>query len=178
MVILETERLFLRHFHIGDAEAMNAVFCDTEVMRFGDGVQTLQWVREWVRTCSYTYEKWGFGPWAVGEKSSSNTIGYCGLFCFDDVLGKPEVEIGYRLARAHWGNGYATEAVCAVRDYAFEMLGLSRLIAMIDPGNVASVRVAEKAGLRYEQDVMFAGYDHPDRVYVVERKVIAQGVKF
>ena len=74
------------------------------------------------------------------------------------VNGRPEVEIGYRLARAWWGRGYATEAVLAARDYAFDTLGLSRLIALIDPANAASIRVARKAGMHYETDVMMPGY--------------------
>lgn len=169
MLIAETTRLVLRHFHIFDDQAMDAVFGDALVMRFGDGVQTKAWVRDWLRRCLENYQKWGFGPWAVVEKRSRDVIGYCGLFYFADVGGQPEVEIGYRLARAHWGRGYATEAVAAVRDYGFTTLCLPRLIAMIDPGNVASIRVAEKVGMRYEKDVMFDGYDHPDHVYALAR---------
>ena len=168
MVILETDRLILRHFHILDAEAMGYVFGDAEVMRFGPGVQTAQWIHDWLVGCLENYyQKWGFGPWAVVEKNSGQAIGYCGLFYFPDVGGQPAVEIGYRLARSVWGQGYATEAVLAVRDYGFNVLGLPRLIAMIDPANAASIRVAAKAGMRYEKDVMFEGYTHPDQVFTI-----------
>lgn len=145
------------------------VYGDPEVMRFGDGPQTPEWVRDWIRRALACYEQRGYGPWAVIEKHSGELIGYCGLFFYPDINGRPEIEIGYRLARAWWGRGYATEAVTAVRDFAFDTLGLSRLVALIDPANVASVRVAEKAGMRHEADVMLVGYDHPDRVYVVRR---------
>ena len=171
MVILETERLVLRHFRISDIEAMNRVFGDAEVMRFGDGVQTAQWVEDWLCRCIESYEqKLGIAPWAVVVKGSPEAIGYCGLIHVPDVSGQPETEIGYRLARLFWGHGYATEAVCAVRDYAFATLGLQRLISMIDPHNLASIRVAEKAGMRYEKDVMFEGYSHPDHVYSIQRQ--------
>ncbi len=170
MVILETERLVLRHFHRFDDQAMYRVFGDAEVMRYGDGVQTETWVRAWLQKClEKDYPEWGFGPWAVVEKQRRETIGYCGLFYFPDVCGQPEIEIGYRLARTFWGQGYATEAVLAVRDYGLNILCLPRLIAMIDPHNTASIRVAEKAGMRAEKDVMFEGYTHPDRVYVIAR---------
>ena len=96
-------------------------------------------------------------------------MGYCGLFFFPDIDGQAEVEIGYRLARAVWGKGYATEAAQAVRNFAFTTLDIKRLIAMIDPSNIASIRVAKKIGMHYEKDVMFEGYDHPDHVYVVTR---------
>ncbi len=76
--------------------------------------------------------------------------------------------LGYRLARATWGQGYASEAVTATLNYGFNVLGLRRIVATIDPNNVASVRVAQKAGMVYEQNVMYEGYTHPDHVYVLE----------
>jgi [ribosomal protein S5]-alanine N-acetyltransferase len=169
MFILETQRLFLRHFHILDSEPMCRVFSDPEVMRFGDGVQTEEWVRDWLRTCLQRYyATWGFGPYAVVERRTKDVIGYCGLFFFPDAGGQPEIEIGYRFSRASWGHGYATEAATAVRDFAFGTLGIKRLIAMIDPANTSSVRVAQKLGMRYEKEVMFEGYTHPDHIYVVD----------
>ena len=168
--IAVTERLALRHFHILDAKPMYRVFGDPEVMHFGDGVQTTEWVDTWIRTCLERYfQTWGFGPYAVVERQSQAVIGYCGLFFFPDINGQPEVEIGYRLARSAWGRGYATEAAQAVRDFAFGCLGLQRLIAIIDPSNTASIRVAEKIGMRFETELMLEGYTHPDHVYVVAR---------
>lgn len=170
MFLLTTERLFLRQFHVLDADSLVHIFGDPEVMRFGDGVQTKEWIQAWINTCLERYhETWGFGPYAVVEKPNRNVIGYCGLFFFPDVNGKPEVEVGYRLRRSAWGQGYATESVTAVRDYAFNTLGIQRLIAIIDPANIASIRVAEKVGMNYEQDVMLEGYAHPDRVYAITR---------
>jgi hypothetical protein len=171
MVIAETEQLILRHFHIADNDAMDCVFGDAEVMYYGRGVQTREWVRAWLRGCLEDYhQKWGFGLWAVVEKSSRDVIGFCGLTHFPDVGGQPETEIGYRLARAHWGRGYATDAARAVRDYSFGTLNLRRLISIIHPHNVASIRVAEKTGLTYEKDVMLEGYTRPDRVYAITRE--------
>src|SRR5688500_18433920 len=113
---------------------MYLIFGDPEVMRYGDGVQTKEWVDAWLRTClERYYQTWGFGPYAVVEKRSQHLIGYCGLFYFPDINGRPEVEIGYRLARSARVRGYATEAAVAVRDYAFTILGIKRLIAIIDP---------------------------------------------
>jgi hypothetical protein len=166
--IATTERLSLRHFHILDRDPMYRIFGDPEVMRFGDGVQTMEWIENWLRAClERYYQTWGFGPYAVVETLSQEVIGYCGLFFFPDINGKPEVEIGYRLVHSAWGRGYATEAASAVRDFAFRALGIKRLIAIIDPANSASIHVAEKIGMRYEQDVMLEGYTHPDHVYVI-----------
>jgi len=167
MFKLKTERLLLRHFQTTDDEPMYRVFCDPEVMRFSDGVKSKEWVQGWLQTCLERYEAWGFGPYAIVEQRNQVVIGYCGLFFFPDLDGQPETEIGYRLAGSAWGQGYATEAAKAVRDFAFETLSVKRLIAMIDPSNVASIRVAEKIGMHYQKDVMLEGYDHPDHVYVI-----------
>lgn len=169
MKILETSRLLLRCFEETDAAALMQVFGNEEVMRFGPGIQTEQWVLDWLHKSLENYEKLGYGPWATVEKATGETIGYCGLFYFPDINGQPEVEIGYRLARPYWAKGYATEAVAAVRDYGLNVLSLPRLIAIIDPSNVASIRVAEKAGMHYEADVMLDGYTYPDHVYMIAK---------
>lgn len=151
-----------------DLNAMYTVFSDAEVMSFGDGPQTLEWVQGWLVLHMEDYTRLGYGPYAVVEREDDQVIGYCGLFHFPDINGQPEVEIGYRLARSRWGLGYATEAAQAVRDHAFKDLSLKRLVALIDPGNLASIHVAEKIGMHYEADVMLEGYTHPDHVYVIE----------
>jgi RimJ/RimL family protein N-acetyltransferase len=75
MVIAETERLILRHFDIIDGDAMDRVFGDADVMHFGRGIQTPQWVREWLRRCLENYQKSGYGLWAVVEKNCAEAIG-------------------------------------------------------------------------------------------------------
>ncbi|CUS03862.2 Acetyltransferase [Candidatus Promineifilum breve] len=169
MVVTKSKRLFLRFLTYSDQITLTLLFADPDVMRFGDGPRSPEWVQDWLRHTLDSYARRGYGPWAVVEKASGETIGYCGLFHYPDVNGRAEIEIGYRLARACWGQGYATEAVMAARDYAFNALGLTRLIALIDPANVASLRVATKAGLRHEADALLPGYTYPDRVYVIER---------
>ncbi len=155
---------------------MNRVFGDPNVMRFGPGVQTTEWVRDWIRELvEEVYPTRGYGPWAVVERTQGKVIGYCGLFHFKDLGGQPEIEVGYRLERSHWGLGYATEAVRGVRDYAFSKLDITRLVALIDPQNGASIRVAEKAGMRYEKAVMLEGYTHPDHLYVISRLQLTDG---
>jgi RimJ/RimL family protein N-acetyltransferase len=169
MIVAETQRLRLRHFVDSDVDAMARVFGDPEVMRFGRSVQTREWVRGWLARCADSYARRDYGLWAAEERQVGEVIGYCGLTYFPDINGRPEIEIGYRLARSFWGRGYATEAARAVRDHAFAALGLRRLIALVDPDNIGSIRVAEKLGMRHEADAMLEGYTHPDRVYAIER---------
>lgn len=176
MLIARTQRLVLRHLHTGDGDAMHRIFGDREVMRFGDGTKTPEQVQLWInRWIDDLYHRWGFGMWVLVRQSDERTIGYCGLSRLPDRVGPNETEIGFRLARPFWGKGFASEAVAAARDYAWTELSLPKLVAFIDPSNVASIRVIEKAGFEYERDVMLDGYDHPDRVYSVVRPVAAEG---
>lgn len=170
-MIAQTERLILREFELSDTEPLGAVFGDAEVMQYSnigvrDAEGVRQWLREWIEV---RYPAWGFGMWAVVEKNRGEVLGYCGLTRFEDRCVQGETEMGYRLARAHWGRGYATEAAGAVRDYGLNVLGLLKIVASIDPSNAASIRVAEKIGMRYEREMMLEGWTHPDRVYAISR---------
>ena len=166
--VLETQRLLLRHFVVEDASAIEAVFCDPAVMRYSDGVESPEWVQEWLTNMIHKcYPKWGFGAWAIEEKSARDVIGYCGLSRFPSRCGPDEAELGFRLVRNHWGCGYATEAALPTCDLGLRVLGLSRIVAIIDPDNIASVHVAQKVGMRYRREIMFDGYTHPDHLYVI-----------
>ena len=165
--ILETKRLLLRRFNPQDAKAMEGIFCDPKVMYYGD-VESPEWVHGWLkRMIEEHYPTWGFGMWAVEEREPGEVIGYCGLSRFPGRCGPDEAEIGCRLLRNRWGKGFATEAALSTCAHGLKSLGLSRIHAIIDPGNTASVRIAQRLGMRYESEIMFDGYTHPDHVYVL-----------
>lgn len=164
MIVGATQRLVLREFRESDLDPMMDVFGDPEVMEFGEGPQSTEWTRSWIARTINNYSR-GFGLWAVALRDTERPLGYCGLSYFDDINGQAEYELGYRLAKMSWGSGLATEAASAVRDIAFGKLNIKRLIALIDPENSRSIRVAEKLGMAYTDDVMLPGYSHPDRVY-------------
>lgn len=169
MTITRTDRLLLRHVNRDDLDAFAALFADPEVMQFSTGVKSREYALRWIEGCLQDYQpdRWGFGLWAVVLKSTGQVIGFCGLTQFDDVDGKPEVEVGYRLARPYWGKGLATEAALAVRDYAFSHLGMRRLISLIEADNAPSVHVAEKMGMAMEKVITM--WDKPVCVYVTTR---------
>lgn len=166
--MLETKRLILRLVRIDDSTDLMKVFGDKEVMKFSDDgkPQDAEWVRRWIDKAISDYERTGYGVMAVIEKEKNQTIGYCGLFSYDDIDSQSEIEVGYRLARDFWGKGYATEAVQKILKYAHSDLGAARVVAMVDPQNIASKKVAEKTGMTYEKDIMMPGYDHPDLLFV------------
>ncbi|MEM7257531.1 MAG: GNAT family N-acetyltransferase [Pseudomonadota bacterium] len=167
--IIETERLRLRSFALSDYEALCVLFADSEVMKSSmSGTKTSEEVSAWLIE---QVERRGDGIelQAVERKDSTCVIGYCGLSEFSNTDGKVEIQIGYRLIRQYWGNGYATEAAGVVRDFAFTVLSVNRLVALIEPINVRSIAVARKIGMVYEKEVLLEGYDHPDHLYSVCR---------
>ena len=116
MLISETQRLLIRQFQRTDNEALLQILGDPEVMEFSSGVRDTLGVEEWRQDCLANYIHWGYGLWAIVEKSTSEVIGYWGLTLIPDLEGQAEIEIGYRLARIFWSHGYATEAALVVKE--------------------------------------------------------------
>ncbi|MGI9435579.1 MAG: GNAT family N-acetyltransferase, partial [Geminicoccaceae bacterium] len=109
----------------------------------------------------------GLGYRAVVERSTDHVTGYIGLVHDPARCASTEAEVGFRLSRRYWGRGYATEVGAAVLSYGMSTLQWPRIIAIIDPENGGSVRVAEKMGMMFERAIMFDGYDHPDHLYAI-----------
>lgn len=174
MIVTETDRLHLRHFCMDDLDVVSRILSDPEVMHYSTGLYSVEQTRRWIEGCleDYTPERWGFGLWGVIVKETGELIGYCGLTQFDDIDGRPEVEIGYRLARSHWGQGIATEAALATRDYAFSHLGIDRLISLIEEKNIASVRVSEKIGMVREKEIIKWG--RPVWIYAIHKHEVGR----
>ncbi|MEG5263974.1 GNAT family N-acetyltransferase [Pseudomonas sp. JDS28PS106] len=146
---LMTPRLVIRHFQDTDVPALARILGDAQVMRYSvRGVMDERAVGEFVHNCIECYHADGFGPMAVIDSASGNLIGFCGLNA-EQVDGAREVEIGYRLDTVCWGRGLATEAVRAVLGYGFETLAIDSIIAIVQPDNVASVKVLHKNGFRH-----------------------------
>ena len=118
--------------------------------------------RGWIEWNLRNYSEHGFGLWAVIHKENACLIGDCGL-TIQQVDGVGELEIGYHIMRSYWGQGLATEGAIACRDYAFDDLRRQRVISWMQPGNLASRRIAEKVGMRLENEAM----DSHGRVAVV-----------
>lgn len=152
-MILETERLAMRHFEPGDFDALAALYGDPEVRRyFPEGTLSDAETRaelEWYLHGHPDHPE--LGLWATILKDSDQFIGRCGLLPWT-IDGQEEIEIAYMITKSCWGQGLGTEAAQGIRDYAFEQLGLKRLICLIDGQNRASIRVAEKIGMTFEKE--------------------------
>ncbi len=153
-MILETQRLTLRRQVAADVDALDALYRDPEVRRYihdapttrAETVEEIEWF-----TAGHP-EHPELGLWATIDKASGRFIGRCGLLPWR-IEDRDEVEVAYLLKRECWGQGLATEVASAIRDYAFEALGISRLIVLVDPANGASIRVAQKIGMHLEQEL-------------------------
>jgi ribosomal-protein-alanine N-acetyltransferase len=158
-VILETELLILRKHVPGDADALEAVLGDPVAMEFYPAALDRRGVEEWITRNVERYARDGFGKWAMVVKSSGEVGGSCGC-ALQEVEGRSEIEVGYNVRRDLWGKGYGTEAARACTDYAFAKLGAGRVISMIRPENLRSIRVAEKNGMVRVKTIFWRGYDH------------------
>lgn len=140
---------------------------DPEVMRYiGDG-RVLDTGQSW-REAATHIGHWalrGYGQWALERREDGASIGRAGLW---NPPGWPGLEVGWKLARHAWGQGYATEAGGAAIEWAWGNLDAQRLISLIQPANAASIRVAERLGMKRlrestlsGQDVVIFGIDRP-----------------
>jgi len=175
---LETDRLILRRFTDADVDALVELDSDPEVTRYLTGARP---VRENVAgetlpvMLRYYDDHPGFGTWAAIERASGDFIGWFHLRPAHEAGRDDEPELGYRLRRASWGRGYATEGGRALVDKAFTDLGARRVFAQTMAVNLGSRRVMEKAGLRQVRTFRgtwperLPGDEHGDVEYAITR---------
>jgi ribosomal-protein-alanine N-acetyltransferase len=149
---LETERLILRPMLETDIDALHLIFTDPIVMAsFGGELLNREQMQRWLQRNLDHQNQYGYGLFSVILKESGELIGDCGLEQME-VEGVQVAELGYDFRSDYWNQGYATEAACVVRDYAFNILKLPQLISLIRVGNLASKRVAEKVGMAFASE--------------------------
>ena len=151
---IETERLSIRPFvPAEDAAVMTTVYCDPEVMRYipGGVLAGEDAVRSHLERYEREHAERGFGFWAIVERAGGYLIGDVG-FGVLELTG--DVELGWTLARDRWVNGFATEAATACLAAGFAHLDVPRIVAVVDAGNEASMRVARRIGMRLEDEVL------------------------
>jgi RimJ/RimL family protein N-acetyltransferase len=154
---LRTERLLLRAWRPEDREPFAAMNADPAVMQHYLSTRSREESDARVGEIEQEFAERGFGKWAVeipGEARFAGLIGLCGVHFKASFT--PCVEIGWRLARAFWGRGYATEGARAALAFGFERLRMEEIVSFTVPGNLRSIRVMEKIGMRYSEE-----FEHP-----------------
>jgi ribosomal-protein-alanine N-acetyltransferase len=162
---LVTPRLRLEPIRPRDVDALHALLVDPHVRRYlcDDEIFDRDRVAGFVELSERLFEEHGAGLWAVREHGDARCLaGIAGYFWFHEGL-----ELLYALEPAHWGMGYATEATAASIGFGFDRLAFDRIVASTDAGNVASVDVLERVGMRLDRREVVDGLD--TIFYVVER---------
>ena len=148
---LESARLTLELFSTDDLDFLFELHSDEQVMRYIHApLEKKEDAQPFLDKClRFNNESNGLGIWKARLKESSDHIGW---FCLKPLDNTPHIEIGYRLARKYWGQGYGTEMSSALVTYGFQKLALNRIVGITRIYNVASRRVLEKCNL------VFSGY--------------------
>lgn len=171
MTEIQTPRLLLRRWNDDDLAPMAEINADPEVMRWiadgsvrdpGQTAQSIElWEEEW--------DEEGFGLFAVELLASGELIGFTGLSVprfLPEVL--PAVEIGWRLGRQYWGQGYASEAAHAALEFALQDRGLDRVVSISTVGNDASENVMRKLGMVLERETVHPRYGRRLHVHAID----------
>ncbi len=159
MIILSTERLVLRQLTPDDAEFMYQLLNDPSfIANIGDrNIRTLDDAGAYIASGPLaSYAKNGFGLYLMVLRETEEPVGICGLIRRE---GLEDVDIGYALLPKYWSRGYALEAARAMKAYASDVIGLKRIVAIVDPANKPSIRVLEKIGLQYEKMIRLSADD-------------------
>jgi RimJ/RimL family protein N-acetyltransferase len=159
-VVLQTERLVLRPWRDEDLAPFAALNADPRVREYFPTCLTRVESDASVAKIRAAFDARGYGLWAVEVTGGAPFVGFIGLAepAFTAPF-TPCVEIGWRLAHAAWGCGYATEGARAALAFAFDRLGLAEIVSMTTPGNARSRHVMEKLGMRRDPADDF---DHPN----------------
>ncbi|MDE7217237.1 MAG: GNAT family N-acetyltransferase, partial [Helicobacter sp.] len=153
--ILATPRTILREYTQKDFKTLCTILGDSQTMYAWEQGFEAQETQEWLDEQIKSYEQNGFGIWAIIDKKSGEIIGNAGLnykTIHTDKIAqdKPQkvIEIAYLLRHDFWGKGYATECANACMEYAFSVLGLEKVYCFVKEDNLASIKVAQRLGMR------------------------------
>lgn len=163
-VIIETNRLLLRAFTVGDANLIYELNLDPDVTRYThDPVKDLAHASEILQNVIIPqYALYNHGRWAVHIKPTLEFLGWCGLKYRADLN---EIDLGYRFRKESWRKGYATEAAYASIRYGFEKIALQRIVGRAELDNIASWKVLEKCGMSHIGGEEIEG--HPHKTYEI-----------
>lgn len=155
--LFTSERLGFRNWIDSDIDKMTAVSADPEVMEFFPSVKTKAMTEDFIKNMKSAFEKKGYCYYPVEILDTKEFIGFIGLI--DQTYNSPftpNVDVGYRLGKAFWGKGYATEGAKRCIEYGFNDLGLEKIIAIASESNIKSTHVMKKVGMN-----LSGSFKHP-----------------
>jgi RimJ/RimL family protein N-acetyltransferase len=159
--MINTERLILRSWKESDFQPWANLNADPRVREFFPSILTRAQSDAEIRHIQSAFERDGFTMFAAELIATGEFIGFIGMVTMTFAipgLAQPAVEIGWRLAHEHWGNGLATEGARGVLRYGFETVKLKEIVAITVPANLRSRHVMEKIGMKHIPELDF---DHP-----------------
>ncbi|MCR5507364.1 MAG: GNAT family N-acetyltransferase [Lachnospiraceae bacterium] len=156
--ILKTDRLILREMTVADVDRLYEIYEGDGITKYmeplyEDRAREVEYTKDYIRNM---YEFCGYGLWLVIEKDTCRIVGRAGVTGRE---GYDDAELGYVIEKDRQGIGYATEACSAIIGYARDVLGMKSLNCFVQPGNDISVRLCERLGFKYNEDVCLNGED-------------------
>src|SRR5262245_10520435 len=156
---LQTPRLLLRRMGAEDLDDLTHMHLDPRVMATMGGLRSPAETKEWLDRQTDHWEQYGFGLWMARDRAAGQFAGRGGLHHVE-IDGRDEIEVGYCFRAEFWGRGLATELARASVRVAFSVLRLPEIVCFTLPTNLASQRVMQKAGFRYERDTVWKDLPH------------------
>lgn len=163
--ILETNRLYLREITPDDAEQAYLLNLDPEVVKYTGDVafKSIDEAKTFLENYNH-FKKYGYGRWAVIDKTNDEFLGWCGLKYTEDL---DEIDIGFRFFKRHWNKGFATESAKACIEIGFNKFGIKTIVGRAMKANTGSIKVLEKIGLRFDKTFDFDGQE--GLIYKIEK---------
>ena len=174
---LQTKRLRLRRYRKDDFDNAYRLTSDPRVMRYYPATYDRDRVGRMIDNVLRSYDEIGYSVLVVERLADGAYLGQIGLLHWDDVDAREDVEVAYMLAAEAWGKGYATEAARACRDWAFEHLGVDRVVSFIAIANKPSMRVAERNGMKRLKRLNRNRLGIPIFVYAISREDWEKGLR-
>ncbi|WP_083512174.1 GNAT family N-acetyltransferase [Amphibacillus sediminis] len=147
---IETERLYLRELVCEDAPELAKVLSDPDAMQYYPEPFSKEKVKKWIQWNQNNYKRYNHGLWAVILKDGDQFIGDCGI-TMQKIEEETVAEIGFHIIKCYWNQGFATEAAIACKNYAFKILGYSKIYSYTTLKNIPSQMVAKKMGMQIDK---------------------------
>jgi [ribosomal protein S5]-alanine N-acetyltransferase len=163
-IFKKTERLILREITPEDTQGLWELDSDVDVHKYlgNNPINSIEQCKGVIEFIRQQYFDNGIGRWAMVEKKTNKFVGWAGLKLIkEEINGRISYyDLGYRLIKQFWGQGFATEASVASLEFGFEQLNLKEIYAFADSRNKQSIHVLKKVGLQFKEKFNFKNIEH------------------